>query len=91
MAKAGRALNEALGSGAPTAAILDRVGRLHIQIAETREQASARMRKLTPPSEAAPEEFLEAFAAIAVAVRTFGEDAQKTDGPHRTWSKRCVT
>lgn len=87
VAKAGKDLNAALASGAPTAAILDRVGRLHIRIAETREDASARMRKLTPPREGAPEGFLEAFDAIAVAVRTFGEDAPKMDGPRRTWIK----
>lgn len=88
VAKTGRDLNAALESGRPTAAILDRVGRQHIEIAESREHVSERVRDLTPPSEGAPEAFLRAFDDVAVAIRTFGEDAQKMDGPRNTWMQR---
>lgn len=88
VAKTGRDLNAALESGRPTAAILDRVGRQHIDIAASREHVSERVRDLTPPSEGAPEAFLRAFDDVAVAIRTFGEDAQKMDGPRNTWMQR---
>ena len=79
-AKAGKDLDAALASGAPTAPIFDRIGRIHVKIAESREAVGERIRELTPPRDGGPEAFLTAFDRVAVALRRFGEDAKEMDG-----------
>ena len=86
--KLGAQLNAALQSGASTDAILDRVGRLHLQLADMRDERVAEIKAVVVPADGGPRAFLRNFDRTTALVRKYGADVQRMDGPWQRWLTR---
>lgn len=85
IAKAGRDLNAAIASGADAEAILDRVGRLHVRLADNLDAAMRRIKAVTAPADGGATAYLSGFARTTELTRGFAADVQKMDGPSSAW------
>ena len=83
IARAGKDLNAALESGAD--AILDRVGRLHVRLADNLDAAIRRIKAMPAPADGGATGFLSAFAHTTELTPKFAAEVQKMDGPSSAW------
>lgn len=88
IARAGKDLNAALESGADAGAILDRVGRLHVRLADNLDAAIRRIKAMPAPADGGATGFLSAFARTTELTRKFAAEVQKVDGPSSAWLPR---
>lgn len=86
--KAGDELNAALRSGASTDAILDRVGRLHVRLADMRDERIAEVKAVAVPADGGPRAFLRRFDRTTTLVRDFAAATPRMDGPWQRWLTR---
>ncbi len=88
IARAGTDLNAAIESGSDAEAILDRVGLLHVRLADNLDAAMRRIKAMPAPADGGATGFLSAFARTTELTREFATSVQKMDGPSSEWLPR---